>query len=90
MSLPPGLYERLVSLALEREIGRLDKDRARGPHIMLFVRDASSDTGHTQPYVFLGPADYVSHSGERPIAITWRLRMPMPARLFQQAKVAAG
>jgi hypothetical protein len=27
--LPPGLYERLVSLALEREIGRLDKDRRK-------------------------------------------------------------
>jgi hypothetical protein len=64
--------------------------RARGTHIMLFVRDARSDAGHTQPYVFLGPADYVSHSGERPVAITWRLRTPMPAGLFQQAKVAAG
>ena len=27
--LPPGLYERLVSLALEREIGQLDKDRRK-------------------------------------------------------------
>jgi hypothetical protein len=24
--------------------------------------------------VFLGPADYVSHEGGRPMAITWRLR----------------
>ena len=42
------------------------------------------------PYVFLGPADYVSYVGERPIAITWRLRLPMPAELFQQARVAVG
>jgi hypothetical protein len=27
--LPPGLYERLVNLALEHEIGRLDKDRIK-------------------------------------------------------------
>jgi len=27
LPLPPGLYERLVSLALEREIGRLDRAR---------------------------------------------------------------
>jgi hypothetical protein len=24
--------------------------------------------------VFLVPADYVSHEGDRPMAITWRLR----------------
>jgi hypothetical protein len=41
------------------------------------------------PYVLLGPADYVSHEGERPIAITWRLQNPIPADLFEQFKVAA-
>ncbi len=64
--------------------------RELGTHILLFVRESRSDDNQTQPYVFLGPADYVSHSGERPIAITWRLRMPMPPELFQQAKAAVG
>jgi hypothetical protein len=41
------------------------------------------------PYVLLGPADYVSHEAERPIAITWRLQNPIPADLFEQFKVAA-
>ena len=27
----------------------------------------------TEPYMFLGPANYVSHTGDRPIAITWQL-----------------
>jgi hypothetical protein len=66
------------------------KHAERGSNVLLFVRQAKRDAGRTQPYVFLGPADYVSHVGERPIAITWRLREPMPAELFQQARVAVG
>ena len=42
------------------------------------------------PYTFLGPADYVSHKGERPISFVWKLRRPMPADFFRQAKVASG
>jgi hypothetical protein len=42
------------------------------------------------PYMFLGPADYLSHKGERPISFVWRLRRPMPAGMFREAKVAAG
>jgi hypothetical protein len=33
---------------------------------------------------------YVSHERSRPIAITWRLRTPMPNDFFREAKVAAG
>lgn len=54
-----------------------------GTNVVLFVREAKSDAGRTQPCVFIGPADYESHAGDRPIAITWRLRLPMPAELFQ-------
>ena len=36
----------------------------------------------------LGPVDYVSHTGERPIQFVWKLRRPMPADFFRQAKVA--
>jgi hypothetical protein len=64
--------------------------REHGTHVLLFVRQAKKEAGQTQPYVFLGPADYVSHTGDRPIAITWRLVVPMPAELFQQARVAVG
>ena len=42
------------------------------------------------PYVALGPATYVQHQGSRPMAITWRLHTPMPADLFEDARVAAG
>lgn len=66
------------------------RHRELSTHILLFVRETRHEDGHAQPYVFLGPADYVTHSSERPIAITWRLRTAMPPELFQQARVAAG
>jgi hypothetical protein len=57
-------------------------------NILLFVRDTHQDPFGTAPYQFLGPASYVSHQGERPIAITWRLMHPMPTDFFQAASVA--
>ena len=68
----------------------LADDRERGGHILLFVRERREQAGRTMPYTLLGPADYVSHKGDRPIAFVWRLRRPMPAALFREAKVAAG
>lgn len=64
--------------------------RERGGHILLFVRERRAQNGRTMPYTFLGPADYISHKGDRPIAFVWRLRRPMPAAFFRDAKVAAG
>lgn len=58
--------------------------------VLLFVREEQKDDFGTSPYLYLGPANYVSHQGERPIAITWRLERPMPAELFSAATVAAG
>jgi superfamily II DNA or RNA helicase/HKD family nuclease len=62
--------------------------RHRGSHILLFVRDAKTSALGTAPYVFLGPADYVSHEGDRPMAITWRLRRPMPTEVFMASRAA--
>jgi hypothetical protein len=38
--------------------------------------------------MFLGPATYVSHVGERPMAITWKLRHPLPGDVFQKFAAA--
>jgi len=62
----------------------------RGGHILLFVRHDKGASDRTTPYTFLGPADYVSHTAERPIQFVWQLHRPMPADFFRQAKVAAG
>jgi superfamily II DNA or RNA helicase/HKD family nuclease len=62
--------------------------REGGSHILLFTRPHKvSAFGSGAPYLFLGEADYVEHRGERPIAITWHLRTPMPAADFAVAGV---
>lgn len=58
--------------------------------MLLFSRaEKVTDFGSGAPYLFLGTAQYVSHRGERPIAVTWRLDTPMPAAAFALASVAA-
>lgn len=59
---------------------------------LLFVRRTKMNqeiSGGTEPYVFLGPAVYRSHEGEKPMHITWHLERPMPAELFNVARIAA-
>lgn len=64
------------------------RHRETGSHVLLFSRPQKvSAFGTGAPYLFLGEADYVEHRGERPIAITWRLRVPMPAADFATASV---
>jgi len=58
--------------------------------VLLFVRQHKQDEFGTAPYLFLGPAIYASHTGERPIAITWRLTTLMPSDFFSNARVVAG
>ena len=57
--------------------------------MLLFVRQEQKDDFGTSPYLFLGPATYVSHTGDRPIAITWRLGHPMPMDFFNHASAVA-
>jgi hypothetical protein len=61
------------------------KHRERGHSILLFARERrQSATGLSNPYYFLGAADYVSHEGSRPINIIWKLRHPLPAGLYRR------
>jgi hypothetical protein len=53
----------------------------RGGTVLLFVREDRSTNNLTNPFYFLGPADYVSHTGSKPMSIIWKLRYPMPAKL---------
>jgi superfamily II DNA or RNA helicase len=58
--------------------------REQGYTPLLFVREGRKlGTGETAPYAFLGPCEYVSHEGSRPISIVWRTRYPIPARLLR-------
>ncbi|MEO6144195.1 MAG: DUF3427 domain-containing protein [Dermatophilaceae bacterium] len=60
-----------------------------GNHIMLFAREHKVYDFGTAPYLFLGIGQYVSHTGDRPIAITWRLDRPMPTETFTASTVVA-
>lgn len=64
--------------------------RTNGVRILLAVRSSKRDPwGTTGAYTLLGPADYASHQGERPIAVTWKLQNPIPADVYEHFKVAA-
>jgi superfamily II DNA or RNA helicase len=49
-----------------------------GATILLFARERADE----RAFWFLGPATYVRHEGERPMAVTWRLQYPLPGDLF--------
>jgi len=60
--------------------------RARRSSVLLFVRERKSRSSLASPYTFLGPADYVSHEGSRPMSIVWRLHHKLPARLLRRVR----
>lgn len=63
---------------------------SEGSHILLFARESkTNDFGSGVPYVFLGPASYMSHKGERPIAFTWRLHHTLPQSIYLTAAAAS-
>ncbi|WCN01518.1 DUF3427 domain-containing protein [Streptomyces sp. M92] len=62
---------------------RYQQHERRGSHVLLFVRRyADTDTGKRQPWMLLGPATYVEHTGSKPMAITWQLKHPLPADVW--------
>ena len=64
--------------------------RERGSSIHLFFREfkeADGDLG-APAYLYAGPATYVSHTGERPMRIIWKLEHELPADIFHDARVA--
>ncbi|WP_026573716.1 DEAD/DEAH box helicase [Bacillus sp. UNC438CL73TsuS30] len=53
--------------------------------IALFVREYKKENGYTAPFVFLGTANHVSHSGSKPMNFVWRLKEEMPSNLVPRA-----
>lgn len=60
-----------------------------GRRIVLFVRRNKTDAIGTSPYMCLGTVKYISHEGSKPMHIRWELERPMPASMFQIAKIAS-
>ena len=59
--------------------------RDNGHTILLFGRRSKDDDA----FWFLGPASYVSHTGDYPVAFTWRLENELPAALVALFAAAA-
>jgi superfamily II DNA or RNA helicase len=60
----------------------------RSSRVMLFVREENKRGGVTLPFLCLGFANYVSHQGERPLAIRWRLHRAIPAAFVPELALA--
>ena len=60
--------------------------KERGSKVLLFVREFKSDriTNGAEAYTHLGTASYVSHTGSRPMNVTWKLDRPIPAKYLKK------
>ena len=80
-AISPGLvhWESQSTTRADSPTGRRYQNHvAHGSSIMLFARLKDDD----RAFYFLGPATYVSHESEMPMAVTWRLTVPLPGDLF--------
>ncbi|MFD8811306.1 DUF3427 domain-containing protein [Streptomyces sp. NPDC059627] len=70
---------------------RYQHQAEHGTHVLLFVRRyKSTDIGGAQPWMLLGPAEYVEHTGSKPMAITWKLKHEIPADVWTYSAIASG
>jgi len=63
---------------------RYQNHATKGSGVFLFARHSAED----RAFHFLGPATYVSHKGEKPMQVTWRLHHPMPGDVYQALAAA--
>jgi len=65
--------------------GRRYREHQQHEHnILLCVREYKSVNNQASPYYFLGPAEYISHIGSKPMSIIWHLQHPLPASLMRR------
>ena len=66
--------------------------REGGSAVHLFFRESKEADGDlgAPAYFYAGPATYVSHTGDRPMRIIWKLHYELPADVFRDARVVAG
>jgi superfamily II DNA or RNA helicase/HKD family nuclease len=80
-AITPGLihWESQSGTRADSPTGRRYQNHvALGRAILLFARARADD----RAFWFLGPASYVGHEGEKPMAVTWRLQTPLSGDLF--------
>lgn len=87
-----AINERLFHWQTQSKVSQESKTAQRyinhrntGNKIAMFLREYKTEDGVTSPFVFLGTCDYVSHSGNKPMSIIWRLKHEMPPNLVPKA-----
>ena len=60
--------------------------KEKGTKVLLFVREFKADriANGAAAYTYLGTANYVKHTGSRPMNITWKLDHPIPAKYLKK------
>jgi superfamily II DNA or RNA helicase len=72
-------WESQSGTRAESATGRRYQNHATmGTSVMLFARRRTDE----RAFYFLGPATYIKHESEQPMAITWRLQQPLSGDLF--------
>jgi len=78
-------WESQSTTRAESDTGRRYRDHVTmGTRVMLFARRRTDE----RAFYFLGPAVYVKHESEQPMAITWRLEHALPGDLFAEFAAA--
>ncbi|GHD99490.1 hypothetical protein GCM10010339_11010 [Streptomyces alanosinicus] len=64
----------------------------QGSQVLLFLRRYKVNSiGKPEPWMLLGPATYVKHTGNKPMAITWDLQHELPADVWSySAAITSG
>ncbi|MFJ8195408.1 DUF3427 domain-containing protein [Streptomyces sp. NPDC096152] len=92
-ALSPNLFhwESQNATAADSRTGlRYREHKQHGSHVLLFMRRyKNTDIGKSQPWMLLGPATYESHTGSKPMAITWRLKHELPADVWTYSAITA-
>ena len=64
---------------------RYANHKNQGVRELIFVREFKTDAfGNAALYTFLGTADYVRHSGSKPMNVVWKLNKAIPAKYLKK------
>ena len=71
--------------SLSSERGRkLINNVEKNVKLHLFVRKYKEIDGGVEPYIYIGQGDTISHEGEKPITVHFKLRNEMPVNLYTE------
>lgn len=81
-------WESQSGTSLKSKTGqRYIHHREEGTTILLAVRATKSNSLNlASAFTLLGPVEYASHRGEKPIQFEWKLDRPMPHELYLQGR----